>query len=474
MGIVAVLIDTCSIQKYVFSSNRLKVNIGASNIVENIFKEPLKKALKKVLHAEDIDIDKWKHDNTLPLSTGKKWSIGYIGGGNALLFFREKPEATQFVGEYSEILLEQAPGLKTAYAIEDFDMSEFSENLEKLHKQLNENRSIYPVRDEVLSQGITAEDSIAGGLGEFMNEDTVISAATMAKLLAVSDSQYKLLLNDCGNYEFPKLIDDMGQSEGNSYIGVIHIDGNSMGKRLKNKELSELRQFSIEVEKIITKTMNEVTKEIVELIDKKDLKWLSLKDGKLPFRPIIIAGDDITLVAEGTLAVYIAEEILKRLSDSKRVLPDGKPLYACAGIMIVKSKYPFYRAYKYAEALCGEAKKTARKTEGSYLSFLSSSSGLHDSLEDIRNTEFSNGLSEESYRVDKPELSNGFGKFKELIKELDSKPKNKVFKLRELLSESASSLPDFGFGYSDNPKKYFQAIELLDFYPTSLIKEGEK
>jgi len=36
--IVAVLIDTVSIQKYVYSGNRLKENIGASKIVKDIYK----------------------------------------------------------------------------------------------------------------------------------------------------------------------------------------------------------------------------------------------------------------------------------------------------------------------------------------------------------------------------------------------------------------------------------------------------
>jgi hypothetical protein len=37
LKVSALIVDTVSIQKYIFSSNKLKENIGASYIVENAF-----------------------------------------------------------------------------------------------------------------------------------------------------------------------------------------------------------------------------------------------------------------------------------------------------------------------------------------------------------------------------------------------------------------------------------------------------
>ena len=55
----AILFDTTSIQQYVFGSNKLKDNLGASYIIEHIY---------------DYLIDKTK--------IGKpQLSIGYVGGG---------------------------------------------------------------------------------------------------------------------------------------------------------------------------------------------------------------------------------------------------------------------------------------------------------------------------------------------------------------------------------------------------------
>jgi len=60
----AILFDTMSIQQYVFGSNKLKDNLGASYIVEHIYDY-----LKEKSDANPNDLE-----------------IGYIGGGNALVF----------------------------------------------------------------------------------------------------------------------------------------------------------------------------------------------------------------------------------------------------------------------------------------------------------------------------------------------------------------------------------------------------
>lgn len=100
MKITAVLIDTPSIQNYIFSSNRLKVNIGASHIVKTIFEEPLINALNTIGTGKN----EWKNnpDNILILDNPEiKWEIGYIGGGNALIFFKNPDDAKKI---YSKLL----------------------------------------------------------------------------------------------------------------------------------------------------------------------------------------------------------------------------------------------------------------------------------------------------------------------------------------------------------------------------------
>ena len=78
----AVLVDTVSIQQYIFSSNRLKENLGASHIIENeLFGIVLKNAITKV-NGDIIDMDHWVtgEDQELPVFPDNcKVAIGYIG-----------------------------------------------------------------------------------------------------------------------------------------------------------------------------------------------------------------------------------------------------------------------------------------------------------------------------------------------------------------------------------------------------------
>ena len=89
----ALLFDTRSIQKYIFSSNRMSTNIGASFIVDKLFTEILiGKVLKDFFPEENFlandsgwNIDK---DNLETWHEMKKCSVAYVGGGNALILFK--------------------------------------------------------------------------------------------------------------------------------------------------------------------------------------------------------------------------------------------------------------------------------------------------------------------------------------------------------------------------------------------------
>lgn len=91
MSVQALLFDTRSIQKYIFSGNRLKTNIGASYIVEHIFDDVLVKEIlaDPAFGLGTIDGTSWK-SRTEPLNElPADCYVAYIGGGNALILFKE-------------------------------------------------------------------------------------------------------------------------------------------------------------------------------------------------------------------------------------------------------------------------------------------------------------------------------------------------------------------------------------------------
>ena len=117
----AILFDTRSIQKYIFSSNRLKANIGASHLVDRVFDDVLLPTVRGVMGADALDDTSWEQPEMIDWTDMRTAArVGYIGGGNALLLFRTETvheTLRSIVSVFTKKLLEKAPGLRTGAAI---------------------------------------------------------------------------------------------------------------------------------------------------------------------------------------------------------------------------------------------------------------------------------------------------------------------------------------------------------------------
>ena len=117
----AILFDTRSIQKYIFSSNRLKANIGASHLVDRVFDDVLLPTVRRELGADALDDTSWEQPEMIDWTDIRTAArVGYIGGGNALLLFRTETvheTLRSIVSAFTKKLLEKAPGLRTGAAI---------------------------------------------------------------------------------------------------------------------------------------------------------------------------------------------------------------------------------------------------------------------------------------------------------------------------------------------------------------------
>jgi len=109
----------------------------------------------------------------------------------------------------------------------------------------------------------------------------------------------------------------------------------------------------------------------------------------LPIRPIVFGGDDTTFVCDGRLGLSLTVEYLKAFEIVAQEY--GLNLSACAGVAMVKSHYPFARAYQLSEDLSDEAKSFRRERfpeGGGALDWYFTSGGLYDKLEPMREREY--------------------------------------------------------------------------------------
>lgn len=511
-----VILDTVSIQQYVFSTNSLKENLGASYLIKEIYESPLKETLKELFSLNEEAIlsilEAWqKEPEKIAINNGAEFEIGYIGGGNAFILFKEKEKAQEFVKEWSKRLLVECPGLIPASAIGEIDINNFSESQKKLFEQLSNNKSSFVPQTMLPRHGITADCRRTGYSREIWCEklpeedQDFISSVSNAKIGAAESANKthdELLRQYRDRFTFTDDLEKLGQLKNkDSHIAIVYIDGNDMGNRFKGQNsLVDLRKLSISVRNA---TKNAFQKMLAELIEKipemKDFK-LDKEDNKtiLPLRPIIIGGDDITFVSEGRLGIWLAEVFLEAFEE--QTVSDGKPLTACAGIAITKTKYPFYRGYHLSEELTKSAKnkRKDKKDTGSWLDFHISSGGFSGTLSEIRKRQYKTTdyeLLMRPYKLsDFKEILKGVAKLKSKGKEDKAEyPRSKIMKLREVLFLGKTEMELFEIELKakelklpkykdfegdrivkDQKTPYFDMLELMELYPEFALKEASQ
>ena len=505
-----VLIDSLSIQQYIFSSNKLREQIGASYIVEKLmFDECIPLALQDVFDTPAPPVsDVWTKgyaDYMLVADARAQFEIGYIGGGNALVLFRDAEDAKQFVTAHSRILLEYFPGLKTSYAIGEFDYDGdgYRDSRRMLNEHLVRNRNLMHSVTYPFKHGIFDDCDLSGEAKETMGRDgalvSTVSRSRQMYVMAASDALKSDLLDGqvADEYMFTDNQELLGQSEEKGYIAIVHADGNRMGQRFMNaNSLAETRMLSHST-KLFSKTvMKTLVADLLEVIDRGwDFLRLQRADGRkiLPIRPIIMGGDDITFVCEGRLGMFLAERLLRHMTATPIA---GSNIQACAGVLLVHSKFPFYKAYKVCEEITKVAKERSRETADSWLNHHISTGGISGTYRDILVKEFTvadgRSLKYGPYvvndeRRDEPE---SLFRLKSGVLDLLRWPRSKAKELRDLLRKPDSDLEFFNASLNVHPMgrdmqnclangvwlegktPFHDRVELLDFYPKELLNHS--
>lgn len=257
-----------------------------------------------------------------------------------------------------------APGITISQAVVKIkDDSEYAKKAEELEQRLHAQRN-HPVKS--LTTGLMAiERSRKTGLPattikyaqDKKEKDEYLDEGIVAKRNEKGCDLYRKLTGEdikTGNRAY----DTKDLTGHNDWIAVIHADGNGLGEVVAelSGDYQRFKDFSDNLDKATiaaAQAAYTATKEKEE--DEKANRTLE----KLKIRPIVIGGDDLTVICRGDLAVKFVKEYLEAFEkETKERI--GKKLTACAGIAFIKSSYPFYYGYDLAEALCGEAKKDAK------------------------------------------------------------------------------------------------------------------
>lgn len=458
-----VLVDIAAKQEYIFSSNKLKDMVGASEIIARATDVEIIKE-----NCKDFDFDK------------SKIKDGFSGGGNAYLFFDELETAKEFIKKYSFHLLENYPSL-APYLVPYKMSGDYQKDIAGAKAELDKIRnSFYPLTHS-LNIGF---ERLCSSSNIGVNDEGKISKATDIKRKMVEKSKRFNKYLEGKGYEFSSELDDI-YIHNNAFISVVHCDINALGEKVKKLDSKEKsKEFSKHIDEIMQEAFEKMIDKLIELIKSKPvfaggIEYKLKKANVLPIRPIILNGDDFTFVSEGRLGVWVSKTFIKELEKaSTKYFNEG--LCASAGIAICKAKTPFSRAYQLSEELASKAKTLARKNKDkdktdnkSTLSFLILSNQVKPGLNYLENVYTSERLTgenefinHEGYFINKNEKHEGydFDELLSLIKILSKMARSKMMKIRDLLYYSDK----------DNLKKYIEIYCENDDFKASDLLDGDE
>ena len=339
------------IQGFIFQTNQLDDISGASELVENICTKMFKE--------------------TVGEGFNEKSNAVIMAAGNVKYVFDTREQCEHVVRNFPRKVQECAPGITFSQAVVKFDDEKhFEKAVEELEKKLKTQRNLHQTPLEVGVLGCQRAAKTGMPVVKIWNGEE-LDAATYAKRVARKDCGNRLYIKsmvgetnkDNKDFNFKEELDIKDLTGKNDWIAIVHIDGNGLGTVVQKlgKDREKFREFSYLLDQATTKAANKAFETI------KAQENFSLD--KLPFCPVVLGGDDLTVIIRGDLAMPYAQKFIAEFEDETSkgklggLLKEANPcgLTACGGIAYIKASFPFYYGYKLAEELCHAAKTDAKE-----------------------------------------------------------------------------------------------------------------
>jgi len=480
---VVLLIDISAKQEYIFSSTKLKDNIGASHIIaEKVFSDEL-------LSGFNLE-----------------YEVVYKGGGELCLSFTNLDDCNLFIKIYSLKILKDYPGVKLNFGIkENFDSeNNWQDQKKTLIRSIATNRSLYHVNFRPFKLGIAADCVFTGNHQEVLLDEKAkyVSKEVIVKRKAEKENAQFLLKENnviLDNFSLTSEFEKLNIDDTHGYVAVVHIDGNGLGRRFKKrKTLTDYKQLSDMVNQRIKVALDTILTDTCKLFSsdgpfdqskENPSIRLDINKGKhiLPIRPIINAGDDITFICHGKIGLHLAIEYMRVLRMSAI---NNEIIHSSAGVAIVNKKFPFAKAYQLADELASEGKKKGRKlgdNEGkwNWINFFISPEGFTGDFDELKERHFGN-LKRGPYLVGNDQELENVTSFEELQRQLfhlahseEKWSRNKLIELRENLAKDSDEQELFRLHmemrgkeleYDMNDFPYKDLVNMIDFYPLELLE----
>jgi len=405
----SLLFELNSIQTYLFSSGKLRDMVASSELLDQLTNQNIKNnLLDSVLLAAEI-------------SQGVEFSRR--AGGAFYAFSEDKTVLDKLLGLWTLAIQQWAPGLPYSLGQgqgDDYTSAFISArgNLQASAGRMRQQLPLAaPLAHRVGRTGLVAEEynrkksEWLDGPGVRRKAFSDLATAEFWKRFSPESAHLSWhdwptdldSDNEDGRGHFPFNGDD-------HTIALIHADGNGLGQVLM--EVQEVvKQAPDKFIKFYQGVSNmiEASTQAAARAATQEVLLPQRKEGKcLPARPLLLGGDDITILLRADLALaYIQvfsrafeEESCKRLGE---LAIEGLPerLTLGFGVVFMRASQPFYMAINLCEQMMTEGKTRAKALDMQHppatLVFQRVTTSLVDSYDQIRETQLSHKGKNTSY-----------------------------------------------------------------------------
>ena len=332
------------IQQYILRTNKLKDIVSASGLVADICTRLFVEQLG--LSLQGAELENYMRNNA---------HFILHAAGNIKYIFDTEDACKRVVLNFPRKIMEVAPGITISQAVVKYeDNDSFLTVVNELESKLRIQRNM-PARSQTL-----------GLMGIARSRQTGLPAFISTTSRGKGDND-NLIIKAFGEEYVNRVVYQIDQftKEDNDWVAVIHADGNGLG-RIVQKIGGDETRFKHFSENLDIATTEAARAAFHAVMEKGDF-------GDIPIRPIVLGGDDLTVVCRADLALDYTKTFIAEFEKKTCGLFEGIPVFvegpvrdrmtACAGIAYVKASYPFYYAYGLAESLCSAAKKDAKNNE---------------------------------------------------------------------------------------------------------------
>lgn len=397
-----VLIETQGNQRYIFATNRLRENAGASELTAQVGTRLVIKAVVDVGETQYADLVGATPEDDPPTGDFVRMLDEIAGAnpigkaaieivvatsGKAVLLVDSRETGIKIVRHVTLNALTKLPGATVRGWVSELPLAmnagakEAHCRVKEVHQGIDRLRLLSPPPDARYPTLPILRPCRSSGLpsATWLGQAGAADRRPMSEPIGIKSAarpdgtgRIRKALGTAGD----KLQENPDKLEKLPWLGVVHADGNGFGKifldfgeaskvQSAREYFDKLRRFSISLELCGIAAFAEA------------LKKFPMHEKRQEMVPLVLGGDDLTVVCDGRHAIDFTKNYLEafaRLTEKPKF--DGftneipaiaekqygrRNLGGAAGVAIVKPHFPFYRAYELAEALLKSAKKV--KTE---------------------------------------------------------------------------------------------------------------